>query len=144
MFERTVRLYTRLAIKLFIPIGIILIALTWFAFPKTIALFGNIQTDFASLLPDDYDSVERWEEVTDIFGQLKNLTLVIETKGQDTDDADLKAKAAERWVNAVNEDGNWGLWRYVVVKDPTKLPKLLDEHALAKWDKDAASSLISK
>jgi len=62
------------------------------------------------------------------------LTLVIETKGQYGDDADLKAKAAERWVNAVNEEGNWGMWRYVVVKDPTILPKLLDENALAKWD----------
>jgi type III restriction enzyme len=72
------------------------------------------------------------------------LTLVIETKGQYTDDADLKAKAAERWVNAVNEDGNWEFWRYVVVKDPTKLPKLLDGHALAKWDKDAECSLTSK
>ncbi len=35
------------------------------------------------------------------------LTLVIETKGQYGDDADLKAKAAERWVNAVNEESNW-------------------------------------
>lgn len=64
------------------------------------------------------------------------LTLIIETKGQYTDDADLKAKAAERWVNAVNEDGNWGLWHYVVVTDPTALPKLLDEHTAAKWDRE--------
>lgn len=62
------------------------------------------------------------------------LTLVIETKGRYGDDADLKAKAAERWVSAVNDEGNWGLWRYIVVKDPTMLPRLLDEHALAKWD----------
>ncbi|MEA3274787.1 MAG: DEAD/DEAH box helicase family protein [Pseudomonadota bacterium] len=65
------------------------------------------------------------------------LTLVIETKGQYGDDADQKAKAAERWVNAVNEEGNWGLWRYLVVKDPTMLPRLLDENALAKWDQQA-------
>lgn len=64
------------------------------------------------------------------------LTLIIETKGQYGDDADLKTKAAERWVNAVNEDGNWGLWRYVVVTDPSALPNTLNEYALAKWDSD--------
>ncbi len=69
------------------------------------------------------------------------LTLVIETKGQYGDDADLKAKAAERWINAVNEEGNCGMWRYVVVKDPTLLPKLLDENALAKWDQQAGVGL---
>jgi len=80
MFAKLVRLYTRFSVKLFIPVGVLIIALTWFALPKTIQLFKNIQTDFASLLPDDYDSVKRYKEVTDIFGQLKNLTLVIETR----------------------------------------------------------------
>lgn len=64
------------------------------------------------------------------------LTLVVETKGQYGDDADLKAKAAERWVGAVNEDGNWGLWRYIVVTDPTALPNILNDYALANWDSD--------
>lgn len=64
------------------------------------------------------------------------LTLIIETKGRYGDDADLKAKAAERWVNAVNEEGNWGLWRYVVVTDPSELPNLLNDYTLAKWDDD--------
>ena len=69
------------------------------------------------------------------------LTLVIEIKGQYGDDADLKAKAAERWVNAVNEDGNWGLWRYVVVKDPPALPNILNEYALAKWNSDVMEGI---
>lgn len=64
------------------------------------------------------------------------LTLVIETKGRYGDDADLKAKAAERWVSAVNEDGNWGLWQYVVVTDPTEMPKVLNQYAAAKWDNE--------
>ena len=61
----------------------------------------------------------------------------MEIKGQYGDDADLKVKAAERWVNAVNEDGSWGLWHYRVVTEPTELPNLLNEFALAKWDGDA-------
>jgi predicted RND superfamily exporter protein len=80
MLERFVKTYTKIFVKLYIPLAILLIALTWFCLPKTIALFKNIQTDFASLLPEGYDSVKRYNEVTDIFGQLKNLTLVIETK----------------------------------------------------------------
>ncbi len=80
MLEKLVRAYTKFSIKLYIPLALLIAALTWFCLPKAIALFKNIQTDFASLLPEDYASVRRYEEVTDIFGQLKNLTLVIETK----------------------------------------------------------------
>jgi type III restriction enzyme len=67
------------------------------------------------------------------------LSLVIEVKGQYDDDADIKAKAAKRWVNAVNEDGNWGMWQYIVVQEPSDLPKILDELALAKWDENKLS-----
>ncbi|OQK17263.1 hypothetical protein AU255_05060 [Methyloprofundus sedimenti] len=64
------------------------------------------------------------------------LNLIIEIKGQYNDDADIKAKAAERWVDPVNAIGNLGLWQYIVVKEPTKLPILLSERCLAKWDAD--------
>lgn len=62
------------------------------------------------------------------------LTLIVETKGQYNDNADIKAKAAERWVGAVNEAGSFGLWQYVVVKDPIELPKILNTFCVAKWD----------
>lgn len=39
--------------------------------------------------------------------------LVLETKGFD-DLADVKAAAAERWVAAVNADGQHGSWRYAM------------------------------
>ena len=48
-----------------------------------------------------------------------------------------KAKAAERWVDAVNEERNWGLWRYLVVEDPAALPEVLNEYGLAKWDRES-------
>lgn len=74
--------------------------------------------------------------VPDFIAELDiGLKLIIETKGQYNDDADIKAKAAERWVDAVNEDGNWGLWMYVVVKDPTLILKLLDQYAATKWER---------
>jgi len=62
------------------------------------------------------------------------LSLIVETKGQYNDNADMKAKAAERWVNAVNEAGSFGLWRYRVVKEPAELPNILNEFCVAKWD----------
>lgn len=58
---------------------------------------------------------------------MQRLNLLIEVKGQYGDDADLKAKAAERWVAAVNRVGGFGTWRYLVVKDPPALTKALDD-----------------
>jgi type III restriction enzyme len=73
--------------------------------------------------------------IPDFIAELDSgLNLIIETKGQYNDNADIKAKAAERWVNAVNEAGNSCLWQYVVVKEPTALPNILNQYCLAKWD----------
>jgi type III restriction enzyme len=58
---------------------------------------------------------------------LSGLIFLIEIKGQYGDDADLKAKAAQRWVEAVNRAGGFGTWEYRVVTDPPALMKLLDE-----------------
>lgn len=55
------------------------------------------------------------------------LTLLIEIKGRYADDADLKAKAAQRWVAAVNRCGDYGTWQYLVITDPPKLMLELDQ-----------------
>ena len=55
------------------------------------------------------------------------LTLLIEIKGRYADDADLKAKAAQRWVAAVNRCGECGTWRYLVITEPPKLMLELDQ-----------------
>jgi len=54
------------------------------------------------------------------------LRLIVEVKGQYDDDADRKAKAAERWVHAINNLGEHGEWRYILVSDPQRLMKELD------------------
>ena len=38
--------------------------------------------------------------------------VIVEIKGQVTDDADVKAKAAQRWVKAVNRLGQHGAWHF--------------------------------
>ena len=50
--------------------------------------------------------------------------LILETKGHDTL-ADVKAAAAERWVQAVTADGSYGKWSYVMVREMTAIPAIL-------------------
>lgn len=60
------------------------------------------------------------------------LQLIVEIKGQYDDNADVKAKAAERWVRALNHLGEYGRWSYVVVEDPQKLGSVIDGGAASR------------
>ena len=64
----------------------------------------------------------------------KELNVIVEIKGQVNDDADAKAKAAERWVEAVNHTGGYGTWHYLLVDDPGKVGISLNAFANAQWD----------
>jgi type III restriction enzyme len=50
--------------------------------------------------------------------------LIVEIKGQ-PGDSEIKAAAAHRWCNAVNNDGRFGRWGYHVVHQPANLLALL-------------------
>ena len=65
--------------------------------------------------------------------------VIVEIKGQLTDSADAKAKAAERWVAAVNRLGTYGNWHYLLVTDPGRLNLMLNEFTAASWDQGAFS-----
>jgi type III restriction enzyme len=56
-------------------------------------------------------------------------TLILETKGYDPL-AEVKAAAAQRWVEAVNAEGRHSSWAYVVARDPSAVPKLIDGASL--------------
>jgi type III restriction enzyme len=63
------------------------------------------------------------------------LNVIVEIKGQVTDEADAKAKAARRWTSAVNRlGGQNGTWHYLLVTDPGALGKILNDHTTAKWE----------
>jgi len=62
------------------------------------------------------------------------LFLIVETKGQVTQDAEVKEMAARRWVSAVNRLGTHGHWDYLLVTDPSNLGYLLNEFTKAKSD----------
>jgi type III restriction enzyme len=51
--------------------------------------------------------------------------LILETKGYDPLEQ-VKAAAAERWVNAVNADGRYGRWLYRIARRPTEVHGILD------------------
>ena len=53
-------------------------------------------------------------------------TLILETKGHDPL-TEVKKAAAERWVEAVNRDGNFGLWNYRIIYKPTDADQALSE-----------------
>ena len=63
--------------------------------------------------------------------------VIVEIKGQVTDSADAKAKAAQRWVAAVNRLGTHGNWHYLLVTDPGRLGQMLDGFTGASWDEGA-------
>ena len=50
--------------------------------------------------------------------------LVVEIKGQ-LGDGDIKAAAALRWCKALNNDGRFGAWRYVMLRHPGDLAGVL-------------------
>ena len=60
--------------------------------------------------------------------------LIVEIKGRVDDDADAKAKAAQRWVEAVNSLGDQGVWRYLLVEDPGRTGQLLNAFVDQQWD----------
>lgn len=47
--------------------------------------------------------------------------VIIETKGQKSAEVEAKKKAAEEWIKAVNAQGGFGKWRYVLAYDPKSL-----------------------
>ncbi|MBK9022301.1 MAG: VRR-NUC domain-containing protein [Sulfuritalea sp.] len=42
--------------------------------------------------------------------------VIVETKGHD-DRVQEKQNAAERWISAVNQDGRFGHWRYLLLRN---------------------------
>jgi type III restriction enzyme len=54
------------------------------------------------------------------------LNLVLETKGYDPL-KEVKLQAAQRWVAAVNADGQYGQWRFVMTDNPNAVDRIVSE-----------------
>jgi len=66
--------------------------------------------------------------IPDFIARLKGepeINLILETKGFDPLE-DIKVQAAQRWVEAVNADGQFGQWAFAIAKRPEAVPSILD------------------
>ena len=89
--------------------------------PATAAFVKNAGLGFA--IPYLYNG-QMHDYMPDFIIRLKNEEprhLILETKGFDLL-AEVKTAAARRWVNAVNAEGSYGRWDYVVVRKPEDIP----------------------
>ncbi|MBU4484322.1 MMPL family transporter [bacterium] len=84
MYHKIIKKITAILIKYSCVILILGIALTAVTTKYSIELFKNIETDFASLLPKGYPSVQRYEVIRDKFKKVKNLILVVKTEDAKT------------------------------------------------------------
>jgi len=67
--------------------------------------------------------------VPDFIIRLKTqppVSLILETKGFDPLES-VKSAAADRWVKAVNADGTYGRWKFVVAKKVSEINEILDQ-----------------
>ena len=55
--------------------------------------------------------------------------LVLETKGQDSDQDKTKRTFLDEWVKAVNEHGGFGKWSWAMSKQPGEVVGIVERHA---------------
>jgi type III restriction enzyme len=74
---------------------------------------------------------EAHDYVPDFVVRLKTeppIHLILEVKGYDGLQ-EVKAQAAQKWVEAVNADRTYGLWAYAVARKPTDVKQLISDTA---------------
>lgn len=101
-------------------------AFTLDAHPAVAAFAKNASLGFA--IPYLHNG-EPHDYVPDFIVRLTgdpSVHLILETKGYD-ELADIKAQAAERWVNAVNANGRFGVWRYALARKPEEVASRINE-----------------
>jgi len=97
--------------------------------PEVIAYARNDHLDFT--IPYEWQGV-RHEYRPDYLIRLrcndgKELKVILEIKGFETEQDRQKEVAARRWVKAVNHHGEFGRWAFMVCRDPRRLKKALRE-----------------
>jgi type III restriction enzyme len=76
--------------------------------------------------------------VPDFIIRLSNgKTLVLEIKGEDSDQNKAKRSALDAWVKAVNARGGFGVWCWDVAFEPAKIQDIV----IAHMGNDAATTI---
>jgi len=79
MFQRLTIAYIRWARRFWPLLIIISLLLAWPALQRTIGLFKNLDTDFANLLPDEYESVQLINKIRDKYASGGNIWVILES-----------------------------------------------------------------
>jgi type III restriction enzyme len=91
--------------------------------PQVISYVRNDHMDF--VIPYEWDGVSHVYVPDFIVECAKSdgskLSIVLEVKGFESEKDRQKETAAKKWVRAVNYDGGYGEWAFVVNRDPGKL-----------------------
>jgi type III restriction enzyme len=58
--------------------------------------------------------------------------LILERKGQDTEQDRVKRRYLDEWVQAINQHGGFGRWRWDVAKQPGDILDILAGHCAAE------------
>ena len=61
--------------------------------------------------------------------------LILETKGQDTEQDRVKRRYLDEWTQAVNAHGGFGRWNWAVAHHPGEIKDILLKHATSRVDK---------
>lgn len=67
------------------------------------------------------------------------VTLVLEVKGQDTQDNRTKRQFLDEWVRAINTHGGFGTWAWDVSLSQDDLPDVLERHCPAAAEQTAVA-----
>ncbi len=78
------------------------------------------------VIPYEYEGVPQSYEPDYLVRLVDGRTLILETKGYETDETQAKHQAALRWVTAVNNWGKLGQWVFHVCRNPHMLPRQLE------------------
>ena len=77
------------------------------------------------LIPYEYEGVQHHYEPDYIVRLMNGTALILEVKGEETEQDRAKHQAARRWVSAVNNWGRLGHWQFLVCRDPQRVPQRL-------------------
>jgi type III restriction enzyme len=91
--------------------------------PHVVCYARNDRLEFN--IPYEFHGIAHVYEPDFVVRLTNGVTLVLEIKGQFLEDTEMKHQAAQRWVSAVNNWRQLGLWDFLVCRDPQQLGGML-------------------
>jgi type III restriction enzyme len=91
--------------------------------PHVVCYVRNDRLEFN--IPYEFHDIAHVYEPDFLVRLTNGVMLVLESKGQFVEDTKMKHQAAQRWVNAVNDWGQFGRWDFMVCRDPQQLSAML-------------------